>query len=423
MAPLASSTEPDGASRQASLDVLRGLAILAILFLNISDMGGAIAAAASDLRHFGWSTADRSVWAFREIFLASTGRGLLEMLFGAGMVILTDRAAARMDAARVLGGYAWRNLVLLGLGLVHVFVLLWPGDILHTYALAALAAMWFRRATVSVLLMTGLFMATLQLVAGAPVLMQEKARTERIARLEARGAVTVEVARARREAAEKQVAATREIAEEDRARSGTPASWAVMAWQQFLRWQAEGLELQWIWEAASAMLIGAALFRLGVLQGQSPPRVYWLLLAIGYGLGLTLRACGADAAMQPVPPPNVLWIAGEWARLLVTLGHLAAVHLLLRTRTGTGVLLPFAAAGRVALSIYVAQSLICLWVLFPPWGLAWYGRLGWAEMMLLALAVDAMLLGVAILYVRRWRIGPVEWAWRSLVERRRLSWR
>ena len=421
--PPVASPEPDGAPRDASLDILRGLAILAILLLNVSDFGGAFAAATGNIRHLGWSAADRVLWVAREVFMAGTARGLLEMLFGAGMVILTDRAAARTNDARALGGYAWRNLILLAFGLAHVFLLLWPGDILHTYALAAMVAMLFRRASVPTLLLAGLFMASLQIVGGAPILAQEQARIERLERMETRGVDNAEVRKFVQARTARQQETAREIAAEDRQRTGSPVGWARVAWGQFLHWQRQGLELQWIWEAASTMLIGAALFRAAVLQGRRSARFYGAMLAAGYGIGLTLRAVGAAASVQPVPPPNILWIAEEAARLLVTLGHLAAVHLLLRWRAAAQLLAPFAAAGRVALSIYVAQTLICGWLVFPPWGMALYGRLHWAQLMGVAAAIDAVLLLAAVLYLRRWRIGPVEWAWRSLVERRILPWR
>ena len=63
------------------------------------------------------------------------------------------------------------------------------------------------------------------------------------------------------------------------------------------------------------------------------------------------------------------------------------------------------------------------WLVFSPFGLGLYGRMHWTAMMALALAVDALLLWGAVLYLRRYRIAPVEWAWRSLVERRLLPFR
>jgi uncharacterized protein len=105
------------------------------------------------------------------------------------------------------------------------------------------------------------------------------------------------------------------------------------------------------------------------------------------------------------------------------LGHVGLINLLVTSTVGARLMRPFIAAGRTALSIYVLQSLICLWLLYPPFGLAWYGKQGWAGLMVTALIVDLVLLLLANLYIRHFRIAPVEWAWRSLVERRRLPFR
>ena len=51
--------EPDGAPRLVLLDILRGVAILAILLMNVSEMGASMTANWSDIRHIGWSGADR----------------------------------------------------------------------------------------------------------------------------------------------------------------------------------------------------------------------------------------------------------------------------------------------------------------------------------------------------------------------------
>ena len=84
---------------------------------------------------------------------------------------------------------------------------------------------------------------------------------------------------------------------------------------------------------------------------------------------------------------------------------------------------PFAAAGRSALTLYILQTLICSWLLFPPWGFGLYGKLGWLSLMLVAVAIDAVLLALAIAYLARFRIAPVEWAWRSIVAGQRLAFR
>ncbi len=429
-----SPAEPDAAPRIAVLDILRGLAILGILFMNVADMGGSIVAASFDVRHLGWSSADRVAWWLREVLVGGTARAMLELLFGAGMVILTDRADRLMDDRAVRRSYGSRNLVLFAFGLIHVFVLLWPGDILHTYAIAATIAVLFRRQTARTLLAIGLACALWQLTISGIAYQQTQAeRAEAALVATKRDAGTALSPADRRIAAlaiERQRAAavvradTRaEIAREDEARTGSVATWARAAWRYFVDLQRDGIEALFVWQSASVMLIGAALFKLGILQGGRSRRWYVAAMMAGYPLGLALRIVGAAETIAPDDAPRTIWATYEIARLATALGHLALVNLLVSTATGARLLRPFAAAGRAALTIYIAQTLICLWILFPPFALAWYGRLGWAQLMLVAFAVDLLLLIAAIAWFRRFAIAPVEWAWRSLVETRPLPWR
>ncbi|MCB8828522.1 hypothetical protein LJD47_26265, partial [Escherichia coli] len=107
-AAIAAAVEPDGAPRIAVLDMLRGVAILGILFMNINDMGGSITASGGDVRHLGWTPADQIAWLLREVLADGTARCLLEMLFGAGMLILTDRIARGAEGRwAVLRRYGW----------------------------------------------------------------------------------------------------------------------------------------------------------------------------------------------------------------------------------------------------------------------------------------------------------------------------
>lgn len=409
--------------RIAVLDILRGVAILGILFMNVSDMGQSIHASFNDVRHLGWTPADRVAWWVRQIVADGTARCLLELLFGAGMVILTDRAARVMDERAVIRGYQARNWILFGFGLVHVFVLLWPGDILHSYAIAAIVAVWFRRWRPRWLIAMGLCAAVAQLGIGvASYAAVEREQALVVARDAGRAMTAREravVARPERQARDQRAT----IAREDAARSGTARTWAAAAWGYFLEVQRDGTEFSIVWEALSVMLIGTASFRLGILQGARSRRFYVALAIAGYAIGLPLRAIGAYETTRFDDAPQTIWATYEIARIATTMGHVALINLIVATARGAKALRPFAAAGRVALTIYVAQTIVGLWILFPPFGFALYGRFGWAPLMGIALAIDAVLLAGAMLYVRQFAIGPVEWAWRSLVETRLLPWR
>ena len=399
--------EPDGAPRLPALDILRGIAILAILFANIGDMGASFyAALGSDPRRLGWAPLDRISWIARELLLSGTARGLLEMLFGAGMVIIADRALTGGAA-----DYVRRNLVLLALGVIHVLILLWPGDILHTYALAALIAMCLRTARPRLMLTLGLSLALFQMISGTLAVTQFVHERSDATALDARGAAgrmlsadeqrrLVGYAALDRRQRQANEAAAARVAAEDRARTGTPRQWGAAAWGMFAFIQTQGYETYSVWEAAGTMLIGAALFRWGVLQGSRSRRFYLCAAVVAYTMGLTLRALAVRETLGDADSPIFATTTSELARLATTLGHVAAVNLMLATAAGARLLRPFAAAGRTALSIYVMQTLICLWVLYPPWGFALYGKQGWAALMLTAVAVNAALL-----------VGANVWVW------------
>ncbi len=447
---------PDGAPRIASLDVMRGIAIIGILFMNINFMGGSGWANFSDIRHFGWTTGDQVAWMLREVFANGTARGLLEMLFGVGMVILTDRAAGAVDASApaptgrlrrigrwlfgdlaVLRGYYWRNIVLFAFGVAHLFILLWPGDILHTYAIAALIAFLFRRCGPKTLLALGLSMALLQLGAGGYSYLTVPGKRAEVVRLEAAKADGAKLTKAeaetlktgleaREKRAKDKVENAAKVVAEDKARSagtGSFMSWARDAANITLELQSKGFEIFSVWEAAATMLIGAALYKWGIIQGRRSRRFYLVTLALAYGVGISTRLYGGLEQMRFDDAPTTIWALYEASRLTMTLGHVAAIQLLLATVSGAKLLKPFEAAGKTALTVYILQSILGLWLLYPPFALGLYGTQGWLAMMLTALAINVVLMIWAIWWVRHFRIAPVEWAWRSIVERRRLPMR
>ena len=104
----------------------------------------------------------------------------------------------------------------------------------------------------------------------------------------------------------------------------------------------------------------------------------------------------------------------------MAMGHIGLLGALMTSVRSMRPLHPFAALGRTALSLYIAQTLLCLWLLYPPFELGLFGQQGWAGLMLSVAAINLGLLLVANWYVRTFTIAPVEWAWRSLAAGRGL---
>lgn len=442
---MTTAAAPDGAPRLASLDILRGIAILGILFMNINDMGASMYASFSDVRHLGWSQADQIAWWIRQVFWVGTARCMLEMLFGVGMVILTERAAKALEGSEkvrgvfgsmlhavfgegaIMRGYYVRNLILFLFGLIHIFILLWPGDILHTYGLAALVAFLFRRLNWRWLLAVGLIAATMQLGLASAFIWEAQQQIHVYERQQAGEKLTpaekkvvAEAARRLKERDKDKAEMRADVAKEDRERTAGAIDWARSAWGIIIDLESRGLEIFWIWEAAGTMLVGAALYRLGIIQGHRSRRFYGVLGAIALAIGITARAIAANHDMRFTDTPTLAYAWDEYARIGMTVGYICLIQLMLGARGLAVLLKPFTAAGRVALSIYIAQTIICLWVLYPPFAFALYGKQSWWQLMVTAAAVNAALLIAANLYLTGFRIGPVEWVWRSLLARRML---
>jgi len=138
---------------------------------------------------------------------------------------------------------------------------------------------------------------------------------------------------------------------------------------------------------------------------------------------MALRGVGVAEVFQFGAQPKTIWLTHEFARLAVSLGHVALVNLLVQTRAGKAILAPLKAAGQTAFSIYILTSILGLWILFAPWGLDLWGKYSWAGLALIATIVNIALLILANVWTRAFVSGPVEWLWRSLAYWRRQPFR
>jgi len=422
------------AGRIASLDIIRGIAILLILVMNIRSMGS-YAISLFDVRYPTWSSADYWATLISWTLLEGTQRGLLELLLGAGIMIMARRAMTADGPVEVADIHFRRNLWLCMFGLANAFLLLWWGDILLSYGLAAVFLFPFRKlgpkaqCGVAAVIVAALMMYSAhsyrtetsrlqqaeQLVAaetvGQTLSEADKAalkdHRERLAR---RTQLPAENARAREK-----------IAEADKAHHSTFAAyWNV----QRLDWL---VAMTYFWtvqgEIVATMLIGMALFQWGVVQGQARRSLYWSMLILGYGIGFTLRGSYWLEVLEFQPGQRWQGNLREVSRLAMTFGHLALIHLMARTPIGYRAMKIFEAPGRMPLTVYLFTSFLMMWIVFAPWGLGLWGAWGHAKLVALSLAVIAAELVATNLWLRHFATGPMEWLWKSLTYQRRLPFR
>ena len=407
-------------NRIESLDVLRGFALLGILLLNILGFG-LVSAALLDpsiyLSPIGGI--DYTVWAFVELSSEGAMRTLFSILFGAGVVLFVTGSTAKSGWLHYR-----RNFWLLVFGLINIYIFLWPGDILVTYALSGFV-LWFIRNWKARNL---LILATFLILIGS---LQNFALKS-----------SLEIARDAAEEMKISITKGEEVSEET-------AIWA-QAWIEYENgYQTErdnipneiknktssyasayeyNLEIanETIYflipfflflDALMMMVVGMALFKLGILDGGREIGFYIKMMCIGFLIGLSINAYEVllitNSNMGIIETNPYLRFTYHFGRLFIALGYLGLIIALIKLRKFSSLRFRLACVGRMALTNYLMHSVIALFI-FSGAGLGLLGKFSWSQLYLVVALIWALQLYISPLWLKYFYFGPIEWLWRLL---------
>ncbi|MCZ6649741.1 MAG: DUF418 domain-containing protein [Acidobacteria bacterium] len=407
-------------NRIQSLDVLRGVALFGILLINITGFG--LPHAYSDPTVYGGSEGiNLWTWGTMTLLFEGTQRGIFSILFGAGFILLTSRleAAGRTDAADI---YYRRTIWLVIFGLIHSYLLLWTGEILFYYGVTALFLFPLRRLAPRAMLalaLAGILVGAIWSAVDAweTVEILEKSQIAQAVQADG-GELTSEQ--------EDDLEAWTDIEESykpDKATLTEDIEAHKGSYLDVLTHQAEDNAEDESWgiyryffDFFSMMLVGMALFKLGVLDLRRPARVYWVMVIAGYTVGLAINAYEMKILLQD-EFSVIAFLNSDWTydlgRMAMTVGHLGVLLLFCRSGWLGWLQRSLAAVGRMALSNYVSHSLICAFI-FYGFGLGLYGDLQRYQLYYVVVAIWAFQLIASPLWLRYFRFGPLEWIWRWL---------
>ena len=380
-----------------AIDVLRGVAVLGILAMNVQAFAMPWAAYFNPTAYGDLEGANLYAWVAGRMLADQKFMTIFSMLFGAGIVLMAERADARGDARRL---HYRRMGWLLVIGLLHGH-LLWSGDILFLYAVCGMLVYPLRRQPPGRLLALGVAMLAIASAQSVWAGLTLPYWPE-----EARSGLIREVWQPPPEMIAGELAAYR----------GTWLDQQPLRSARALEFETSVLLTWGLWRAGGLMLIGMALFRAGVFSAERSPRFYSALIAVGVAIGLPLVASGIVTDFARGWPLWSFFLGAQfnyWPSIAVGLGYVGAVMLACRAPALRGLTRPFAAVGRMALTNYLLHTILCT-TLFYGHGLGWFGSVDRVGQVGVMVAVWAMQLVVLPLWLRRFRYGPAEWAWRSL---------
>jgi uncharacterized protein len=193
-----------------------------------------------------------------------------------------------------------------------------------------------------------------------------------------------------------------------------------------LVWQTMILLYWGVWRAGGLMLIGMALFKLGVFGALRSRKFYGAMIALGAAVGVPVVVYGvAEKLARDWEPFYSFFIATQynyWGSLLVSGGYIGVVMLVCKSQAMHRLTRPFAAAGRMAFSNYIGQSLVGFFIFYGT-GLGFYNEIGRVGQISIVFGVWVLQLIVSPIWLRHFRFGPLEWLWRSLTYGRRQPFR
>lgn len=148
-------------------------------------------------------------------------------------------------------------------------------------------------------------------------------------------------------------------------------------------------------------LLGMAIGKKGHLTEEDRGMAYrkgWVWMII---IGLALKC----ATFSDAPWSEMVMTLGAY---VLTIGYIQAFIVFYYSKAAQGLKRLLAGLGRLSLSNYLAQSIICT-TIFYSYGLGLFGQMGSMFGLLLAVGLYTAQLFISYLYLKKWRRGPVEW--------------
>jgi uncharacterized protein len=384
----------DLSERIVFIDVLRGMALFGILAANMRAFFAPLDAYGTIGVLFP-SRADVLAQIFVDAFIQGKFITIFSFLFGLGFAIQMSRAEAR--GARFMGFYPRRLLALALFGLIHG-ILIWAGDILLTYAVSGAILLLFRNRQQKTFLWWAGSLFALPIVVNSVFLALYFSRFHRpwmdpkppdvnkfhtIINIYAHGTVRQMLA------------------------------------QNWVEWKHEAPTTLFAIYATALFLLGMWVWRAGIVQRLEEYRPVLkrvCMWCLPVGLILNLYVAIVFAVHQPGTVSLWAWSAGVLflpSAHILSAGYISGLALLYLQEDKRRFLLPFAAVGRMALTDYLMQSVLCT-LFFYHYTTGLYGRVGPAIGLIPTVLLYSAQVVFSNWWLQRYRFGPMEWLWRGM---------
>lgn len=388
------------------IDILRGFALLGIIFMNMSFFSGYVFMPFEELKQISNFGLDNSLYYFLGIIVSGKFYTIFSILFAVGFYIQFNKNRDR--AANFLKTYRRRLFILLIIGIIHT--LFWYGDILLTYAIYGFILILFRNVKPKKLLRWTLFFLLIPYVLDFAILPFTEA-------LQPNSPVNTN-----------QIPTAR-------------VSYPDMSNVDVINTFRDGSVIEifklnihnFIWKQLSYIPSGGYFNFLGIfLLGyylasveffKKAPKSTILILTILIG-GIIITIAAKLLGGNPYELPTLQNIRYKFlsmvGQLLISFSYILAIIKIAQTVIGKKVFKYLIPVGRTALSNYIIQTVLMV-LIFYNFGFSLFGKIGLIPTFIIALVIVAIQIILSNIWLKHYRFGPLEWAWRRLTYKKRIK--
>lgn len=381
------STPTTSKQRIDTLDILRGVSLLGILLVNMFAFSTPLPYI--DLKTFFTTSIDKEYQKALDILVQGSFYPLFSMLFGYGLAMQYAKATRLGDSFYKFG--IKRLVVLFGIGMLHAFFIWW-GDILMTYAFCGLVLLTLIRLKPGFLLAIGLIFymginGVLALLIGFASIADSSSN-------DSSQYIDIE-------------------SMESALKAYGAGSWTDAFMQRLTDLSVQFSPFMWLMALFTIlpyMLLGAAASKWQLVEKAKSNYVLWGVLAVVMvPLGIYLKSLPFTLNRNYFLDYIQTYFGGP----ILALGYASVIVLICCIPYATIILSPIAKAGRMSMTVYITQSIICT-LIFYHFGLGLYGKIGVDTATWMAIGIYAIQLVLATIWFTFFKQGPIEAVWKRI---------
>ena len=382
-------------NRIHSLDLIRGFAVLGILIMNITSFSQISMAYMNPTIGAGLEGYNQYFHGFNYIFADTRFMSIFSILFGAGVVLFTQRIEAK--GRRVVALHYKRMFWLLIFGLIHAYFI-WAGDILVAYAICGSLVFFFRKKSIRTLLIMAVILFLIPICLNYMTYhgMPEEALESTFAFF---------------------YPSIEQIVAQTKIMQGSYIEQMPLRIENALELQTLVFMIDTFWRTSAMMLLGMILYRKGILSADNSTVYYKNMMWVGFVPGLIISCVGLNqvysydwsGAYVMNIGANYKFVSG----LLMALGYIGLVIWIYKKGIFKKLQNRLQATGRMAFTNYIGMSVICT-LIFNGHGLGLYGTFDRFQQFLIVIGAWAIMLIISPKVLKKYQFGPLESMWRKL---------